>query len=475
MVKKKMYHELIAGIIAMTVPAILEYSLQTLVNYTDYIMVGSYGPSASATIGLTNEVTWLLKAGINALGIGVLAFVARQVGAGKKEKLAEAVFQAYVLAFLIGLGTMLIALFISPFLTIWLGASSDIQKPASVYFSIVSVPEIFFAFNVIAGNIRKATRDMKTPLLVNGLVNLVNIILNWFLIYPSKDFQIGAGLHLRIERAGLGVTGAAVATAIATFAGGILMVAANECHMETSVRKISHRLDTSIIGKYIAVGIPAFLTAIMTSGGRVIFTGMVARLGTVVYAAHTMAFTAESVFYIPVVGMSGAVAALSGNVRGENNLKKLNRQTGLICLILTIVMTFGALLMFVSAYDIIGILTGDKTVLRLAPRLLQIVALNEPFFGISVVMQNVFNGTGNTKPPLVVSTLTQWVFRVGGTFVFVILLRKGIEAAWYCMIADNIARAVLLTGWYVIYNRKLFGNSENTGALQQECRFISVC
>ncbi|WP_022779392.1 MATE family efflux transporter [Butyrivibrio sp. AE3009] len=452
---------LMKDIISLVLPAIIEYSFQALVNYADFIMVGKLGIAASATIGITNEVTFLVKAGVNALGVGVLAYFAKEIGAGRRKGLKRATLQAYILALIIGIFTTVIPLAISPFLPVFLGAAKEIQRPASIYFAVASSAGVFFSFNVVAGSIRKAAKDMKTPLVVNGLVNVLNIIFNWFLIYPSLNLKI-LGRDIVLPRADMGVTGAAAGTAIAVAIGGVLMLWVNERSADTSargslvdIRDFKKTVDTDIINKYVTVGIPAFLTSVVTSFGRVIFTSMIVPLGTVVYAAHSIAFTAESAFYIPAVGMASAVAALSGNVRGEGDIKKLNRQTNLVCVMIVCIMLVATGIMMLFAEDIISIFTKDPSALEIAPRLLRIVAVNEPFFGISIVMQYVFNGIGKTKPPLFVSAFTQWVLRVGGVFLFVSVLGYGIEAAWICMISDNIGRAILLYIWYWVSNKKL--------------------
>ena len=320
---------------------------------------------------------------------------------------------------------------------------------------------IFFAFNVTAGSIRKADKDMVTPLLVNGFINILNVILNWFLIYPDKIVSFSV-MEINIRRGNLGVMGAAYATAIATMTGGILMLFFNEKHKDTAMIAKADIKDNflraegkEIIGKYILVGIPAFLTSVVTSLGRVIFTAMVVPLGTEIYAAHSIAFTAESAFYIPAVGMASAVASLSGNVRGEGNLKKLNRQTNMVCVIIVFIMMIATGILLICADGIISFFTNDAGALILAPKLLRIVAINEPMFGISIVMQYVFNGIGKTKIPLVVSGFTQWFVRVLGVFIFVHVLGFGIEIAWICMISDNILRAILLYGWYWADNKRI--------------------
>lgn len=441
-------------IFVLVLPAILEFAFQVMVIYSDYIMVGGLGIDASATIGITNEVSFLIKAGVNALGIGVVAYIAKEIGAGNRKQLKPAVVQAYVLTMVIGTLTTVIPLLISPVLPGLLGAEEPLRRPASVYFAISSVSGIFFAFNVVAGSVRKATKDMKTPLLINGIVNVLNVIFNWFFIYPDLSLRIG-GTEVSIPRANMGVTGAAVGTALSVALGSVLMVVVNERVEDLSVRRMKKHLDMKIMKAYIAVGIPAFLTAIVTSFGRVIFTSMIIPLGTQIYAAHSIAFNAESAFYIPAVGMANAVAVMSGNVRGERDLRKLNRQTNLVCLLISGIMLVASVVMLLFAEPIISVFTSDADTIRLSSSLLRIVAVNEPMFGISIVMQYVFNGIGRTKPPLFISAFTQWAIRVLGVFVLVSVLGFGIHAAWICMIADNIVRAVLLYAWYWMSNRKL--------------------
>ena len=453
--------KLIKEIILLIIPAIIEYSFQALVNYADFIMVGRLGIEASATIGITNEVTFLIKAGVNALGVGVLAYMAKEIGAGNRGHLKIATLHAYFLALVVGVFTTAFPLIISPYLPGFFGAAENIRRPASMYFSVCSSMGILFSFNVVAGSIRKADKDMKTPLYVNGFMNVLNVILNWFLIYPDKVVRV-FGADITIRRANLGVMGAAYATAIAILIGGIMMVLLNEMHPDTSMVKISdiktlflQEEGRDIVSKYVLVGVPAFLTSVVTSLGRVIFTAMIVPLGTVVYAAHSIAFTAESAFYIPAVGMASAVASLSGNVRGEGDLKKLNKQTNMVCVIIVLIMLVATAFLLLFAGDIISFFTKDRSALEIAPRLLRIVAINEPMFGISIVMQYVFNGIGKTRIPLVVSGFTQWFIRVLGVFIFVHVLGMGIEAAWVCMISDNIMRAILLYVWYWLDNDRL--------------------
>ncbi len=451
---------LLKSIVALTVPSLIEYALQTLVSYVDYIMVGKLGTEASATIGLTNEVTYLIRGGVNAVGIGALAYISYSIGAKRVEKVKSAVVQAFYLALVVGLLSCIVALAISPFLPSWLGADVSIRSNASKYFAIVSSPFVLFSINAIFGNVLKATGDMKTPLYVNSFMNVSNIVLNYLLIYNTREVTL-FGNTVTVWGANLGVIGAGLGTAISTVIGGILMVIGVYTNKVVSPKGVKPTLDFNIIKQFVKVGIPVLLTRLTSSSGRVIFTGLVTRLGTVSFTAHTLAFTAESMVYIPCVGMMSAIATLSGNAKGENDLQKLNKLTTLASAMVSVVMLMLSILLYAFAENIISIFTQDSEVIAIGTNLLRIVSLNEPIFAVSVVLESVFNGIGDTKSPFIASTVTQWVFRVLGTYICIYVLGFGIESAWVCMISDNIARCILLAIFYIYKNRSLVCNGYN--------------
>lgn len=445
---------LLKNIVSLAVPSILEYTLQVLVSYVDYIMVGKLGTEASATIGLTTEVSFLIKGGVNAVGIGALSNISYLIGAKRMENVKVTVVQAYYLAIVVGMISCMVSLVISPYLPIWLGADSVIHEKSSKYFAIVSTPFVFFSINAIFGHVLKATGDMKTPLYVNSFMNVSNIVLNFFLIYDSRTITILGKLFV-VWGANLGVIGAGVATAISTVVGGILMIFGVYKNKVVSPKNVKRSLNLDIIRRLVKVGIPVLLTRLTSSSGRVLFTGLVARLGMVSYTAHTLSFTAESFFYIPCVGMMSAVATLSGNAKGENSLKKLNSLTVFTSTIASSVMLLMSLILFIFAKDIISIFTEDVEVISIATSLLRIVSINEPIFAVSIVLESVFNGIGDTKSPFMASTITLWVFRVLGTYMCIYVLGFGIKSAWVCMIFDNIARCLILLIFYVYKNKSL--------------------
>ena len=209
------------------------------------------------------------------------------------------------------------------------------------------------------------------------------------------------------------------------------------------------RLCPEIMSQCLRVGTPIAGERLIASLGHVAFSSIIARLGTIPMAAHTIALTAEEAFYIPGYGMQAAAATLAGYSAGERSEQKLMQYTSTILFLTTALMvTLGALL-FLFPQAVMSIFTPDAQVIALGSRVLRIVAISEPFFGILVILEGVFNSVGDTKAPLLFSLISIWGVRVASTFVCVNVFHLGLEAVWYCMVADNMVRFALMTARYV--------------------------
>ena len=92
-----------------------------------------------------------------------------------------------------------------------------------------------------------------------------------------------------------------------------------------------------------------------------------------------------------------------------------------------------------------GIFTPDHEVITLGARVLRIVSISEPLYGILVILEGTFNGMGDTKAPFVFSLFTMWGIRVTGSWLMINVFHQSIEAVWIMMVFDNIARCLLLS------------------------------
>ena len=460
------YRDLLRKMVMLAIPTMVEQILSTLLQYVDTAMVGRLGEQATASVSVTTSIGWLVGSMAYAVGTAVLALVSRAYGANDRQKGHRIAGQALLLTLVSGIILGGISIALSPFIPVWMGAEKAIRHQASVYFTIISIPMVFRVSTAVLGSAVRATQNTKTPMLITLSSNLLNIVLNYLLIYP----------------AGLGVTGAAIASAISFTIGGTLMFvlfirtgflypqaralgnaySSNACAPGNVNREngwlpaISLRPDPEILKEIGKIGIPVMGTSVVSCSGYVVFAGLVSGMGTTIFAAHSIAVTAEEIFYIPGYGLRTATSALVGAALGEKNERKLTIYSR-IAIALTVGMMFlSGLVLFFIAKLLMSVFTPSQQVIDLGAQMLKLVAFSEPFFGLMVVMQGIMNGMGQTRYPFWVEAFSMWGVRILFTSLTVHVWHLGLREVWYCMIADNVCKALLLSALFVRIQKKRY-------------------
>jgi Na+-driven multidrug efflux pump len=165
---------------------------------------------------------------------------------------------------------------------------------------------------------------------------------------------------------------------------------------------------------------------------------MINSVGEVATAAHTIANTVESAFYIPGYGMQTAAATLAGNALGANDNQRAGNLARMILFVETVLMIISGGLLFVFAPEMMRLFSRDQQVILLGATVLRMVALSEPFYGVSIIIEGVMQGVGETVTPFKFNIMGMWGIRIVGTLIFTQLLNMGLTSAWGCMIAHNV-------------------------------------
>lgn len=184
--RNKLNKQMILTILALAWPTVLEQLMQTAVQYIDTAMVGSLGTQATAAVGATTTVNWLINITISAVAVGFLSYIAKACGAKDEDRAASTAAQAVTVTLILGTIATIFILSISPYVPIWMQVDHDIQNLAAKYFFILYVPMLPRTATIIFGTVLRAAGDTKTPMKVGVMVNLVNVILNFLLIYPTR-------------------------------------------------------------------------------------------------------------------------------------------------------------------------------------------------------------------------------------------------------------------------------------------------
>ncbi|MDO5154809.1 MAG: MATE family efflux transporter [Eubacteriales bacterium] len=429
-------------IILLAIPTMLEQILSTLLQYVDTAMVGNLGEQATASVSVTTTINWLIGSIASAIGVAGIAMISKAVGKDDREEIRCVSSQLFLLilacAAVLGGASMIL----SPYIPIWMGAEQSIQKDASAYFFIISVPMLFRVANTICGAALRATKNTKTPMVINMITNIMNIALNYMFIYI---------MHM-------GVVGAAWGSAISYVVSGALMFWAyrkNEM-LCWEWKKLS--IHKEQLKECVRIGVPVLLTSATSCFGYIVFAALVSGMGTTIFAAHSIAVTAETIFYIPGYGLRTATSTMVGIALGEQNKRKFDLVSEVSIVITMVMMILNGVLLYIVALPLMELLTSSQPVAVLGAEMLKLVAFTEPFFGLMIVMEGILYGLGRTKYAFVVETFSMWGIRIMLTALCVLIWKLDLRAVWYCMIADNICKALLLAIPMCLkkYRKKLF-------------------
>ena len=427
-------------------PIFLENVLTTLVSYADTAMVGTLGAYATAAVSISNSLVFLLNGVIMALGVGVTALISQSVGAGDILLTKKLTRHAVLILLFIGLPIAVLLGVLHRQIPLWMGAGADIIDHAAAYNLIVALGRPFNIASMLLFSVFRGCGDTKTPLRINIGVNVMNVIGNYFLIYPTRTISI-FGWSFTMIGAGWGVSGAAAATALSMAIGGIfavsLLFTKKDSPMHISLRD-SYRPDLHIVTSIFKISIPAMLERVCMSGANVVISRSIASLGTVSIAANTVYVTAESIAFMPGFAFATAATTLVGQSLGAGKRDLADRYMKVCVLTSMVVMTVAGLLLFFFGKYVVRLFSNDMEVIALATQCLQIAAILQPAQTGATVFAGGLRGAGDTLWPMIITASGMWFFRaLIGAIICIQVLHLGLPAAVTCMVIDSYVRIVL--------------------------------
>ncbi|ESU31813.1 multidrug transporter MatE [Bacillus sp. 17376] len=442
----------LAVILALAVPAMIENILQTVVGFVDTLFVAKIGLNEVTAVGVANAIMAVYIAIFMAVGVGTSSLIARSIGAGDMDKAKSIARQSTFISVIIGLLFGLITLFFSEPLLRLMGAESEVLADAVTYFQIVAVPSIFIALMFTFGSILRAAGDTKTPMKVSWWINIIHIGLDYVLIFGILGFE------------GLGIAGAAWATVIVRMIGTLaLYYYIRKSSVAFNLLGSSSIKDANSILK---LSTPAAIERLIMRLGQVLYFGLIVKIGSDTFAAHSIAGNIETFSYMPGYGLAVAATTLVGQSVGAKRSKEAYQYGLLTAWVAVIFMSFiGVLLYFLSPWFATWF-TTDKDAVDMVVTALRIDAFAQPALAIGLVLAGALQGAGDTKSPMYSTAIGMWVIRVLGVFILGIHFGLGIAGIWISIAIDLYVRAIFL--FYKFKSRRDMGTdatSENRGVM----------
>lgn len=430
-------------------PAMMAQLSSIMMQYIDAAMVGRLGADDSAAVGLVSTSLWLFWGVCSAVTVGFSVQVAHRIGASDNEGARRILRQSIVACLLFSLVIVAVGASIAWPLPHWLGGTEAVCGKASVYFLVFVLALPLLTMNYLGGAMLRCVGNMKVPGGLNVMMCLLDIVFNFFLIFPTREVGL-FGSVFTVPGAGLGVLGAALGTVSAEVitAGSMMWYL---CTREKSIRLAGHpgsfRPTAGVLRKALRVSAPMTLEHAVICGAQIAVTVIVAPLGVLAIAANAFAVTAESICYMPGYGIGDAATTLVGQSYGAGRMD-IARRFGYITVGLGMVtMTLMGVVMYVCAPWVMELMTPVTGIQTLGVEALRIEAFAEPMFAAAIVSYGVMIGVGDTILPAAMNFGSIWLVRL--PIAALLAPTMGLAGVWLAMCVELCFRGAIFL-WRLI-------------------------
>lgn len=418
-------------LISLAIPAMIESLLQSIVGFVDSLFISKLGLVEVASVGMANAILQIYFAVFLATGTAATVLVATYTGANDSQKVKKVISHSIILTIVIGIVFGILSFFFAEHMFRLMGANEHVLQTGIVYFQIVATPSIFISMMFTLGAIVRGTGDTKTPMRIGLWMNGIHIILDYIFIF-GVCFE------------GFGIIGAGIATVFARIFGVILLFIHLKKKQLLVFSTDMWTFQKSVMLQFVRLSIPSSMERLFMRFGQIIYFGMIVRMGTEVYAAHTL--TGNFTLFSSIVGTSLATATttLVGKSLGAGQYNEAKAYSFISIVCTSVMMTGVTFLLFLTSPLTARVFTHNETVISLIVAVLGIDTIAQPATAIVTILTSVLQANKDAKFPMYVTAFGIWAIRTVGVYILGIHFELGLIGVWLSIAIDNYVRAALL-------------------------------
>lgn len=420
-------------------PLMISSLLHYLYNMADTFWVGHLPAPANAVaeagLQVAGPVIFFLIAFASGFSAGGLALVSQFMGAHRREDADKAAAQALSLSLVFGFIIMILGVIFSPAILSLLANNVDIARAGTIYTRIIFLGMPFEFIATAYTQMMTAYGDTVTPMVVNAVTVVGNIILDPFMIFGWGPF------------ARMTVAGAALATILMQGIAAIISLVL--LFNGKRVLHISPRdllPDWSWYKRILKIGMPSSIGMSGTSFGFVVLTGIIGRVSnaTVALSAYGLGDRFINLSFIPTDGMTMAISTMVGHALGGNRRRRADHVvwtgTGAMFGILAVE---GCFLWLLAPWLFRTFIPTQPAIIKEGILFMSLFLPSIPFFGIVSGAQAAFQGSGHNMPPMIMQLVRLWGLRVPLSWIFGFTLGMGSRGIWTGMLISNVLAGIL--------------------------------
>lgn len=418
-------------------PLIIEQFLLVSVGLVDSIMISSIGEAAVSAVSLVDSINILIINVFTALSTGGAVVAGQYLGQKKEDKACESADQLILFLCLSSIAVMIIGYLSKYFIihVVFGDIERDVVNYSKIYLEIVFMSIPFIAVYNGGAALFRAMGNSKITMKISIVMNLINFIGNYLLIYIFK----------------IGIIGAAIPTVLSRFIAAvvvIILIRNKDLQIHLS-KRVCKKFDSKLIKKILYIGIPNGLENGMFQFGKIIVLNLIATFGTSAIASNAVSNSVILVQILP--GMAIGQAALSVTSRcigaGDYNqtkyyTKKLIKISTL-CISISVMITFIAIPIILKAYNLSEYTAKVSRNIILYHGILSII-----IWPISFILPNTLRSANDVKFCMIISILSMWIFRIGFSYILGKYMNMGVFGVWVAMSIDWLFRSIFFVTRY---------------------------
>lgn len=423
---------LAASVNRLAVPIIAENLFQTMLGVVDMLMVSRLGAAAIAGVGTALQIMFLVMAALSAVTVGTTVLVARFTGSQQPGEASRAAKQSLMLGFALAVVITVLGHFFSHLVIALLGAQPDVVQTGGDYLQVVAQMALFMVLQYTCAGALRGAGDTRTPMIVTGVVNIVNVIVAYTLIFGHFGFPA------------MGVLGSAWGASVARTCGAIILLAllfSGRRRVKIAGRS-GWRPDGTLMKRVIKIGLPSMVEQTLMSGGALMYSVIVIGMGTAVFAAQRITFNALSISFMPGMGFGMAATTMTGQSLGAGRPDLARRSAWIAVRMAALWMCTMGIGLIIFGRQIMEAFSSDPTIVTVGTAALRVIALSQPFQALGQVMAGSLRGAGDTKFPMYATGLSVWLIRLPFGVLFGPILGLGLPGVYISNVMDAAARAV---------------------------------
>ena len=428
----------------LTIPLLVEHTFITLMGIVNTAMVASLGEEALSAAGHISNASQMPIALFAAMSTGGTILVAQAVGANNMKKAASSGGQAVALAAVFSLLlSTLMAITQGP-VNSWLfiGADPAMVQAGHIYYSYINWSLPFLAVAQTLFGIMRGAGDVKSPMKITLLMNIVNICLSYTLI-------IGISVPFtNLAVPSFGMHGAGLAITLSRFVGmvfAVLVIMSPKSPIRLN-RLAPYKFTKDIQKDIVTLGVPTGMEQLLFQAGRMITQMMMIGMGTAVMAANIVASNLMGFIMIPGNALTISLMVMVGQRVGRQDFDDISKTAMFASVVGVVFMALLSLLMLMSGGLIASAFHLDSESAAYFRHLYMMLTIGGPLlWPMSFIIPSALRAVKDVTFTMVTSVATMWIFRIFLGYFLGITLGFGVVGVWIGLYSDWAARSVLFT------------------------------